>query len=158
MYIKPPPTLVLSLDLAFVFTPFNPKCQQNHEALHWHSPFFTVNPTESIKPKFSWSSALSARPTCLYPQLSMRIPTTSYPVTQQTRSCPVPPLSSPCLRAQEILDGFPKGCKVRLESYRGRLYTTFICLNSKWKSSSQFPLISIAFKNIIYNLVSQLSG
>ena len=55
-------------------------------------------------------------------------PITSYPVTQQTHSLPVPPLSSPCQRAQEMLDGFPKGSNGRLESYRGLLYTTLISL------------------------------
>ena len=46
-----------------------------------------------------------------------------------THSLPVPPLSplsSPCQRAQEMMDGFPKGSNARLESYLGWLYTTFI--------------------------------
>ena len=55
-------------------------------------------------------------------------PITFYPITQQTHSLPVPPLFRPCQRVQEMLDGFPKGSNGRLESYRGRLYTTFICL------------------------------
>ena len=143
MYNKPPPTLVLSLDLAFVFTPFN-QVPTEPWSISLTLPFFIVNPTDSIKTKFSWSSTLSGRPTCLYPQLGMRIPTTPYPVTQQTHSRPVPPLSSHCQRAQVMLGDFPKGSNGRLESYRGRLYPTFICLNSKWKWCPQFPLIPIA--------------
>ena len=45
--------------------------------------------------------------------------------SQPPRPAPLP-LSSPCQRAQEMMDGFPKGSNARLESYRGWLYTTFI--------------------------------
>ena len=47
--------------------------------------------------------------------------------SQPPRPAPLP-ISGPCKRAQEMLDGFPKGSNERLESYRGLLYTTFISL------------------------------
>ena len=69
-----------------------PKCRQNHEALHRHSPFFIVNPRQHQNQVLQifclkWETNVSLSPTW-YGK-----PITSYPVTQQTHSLPVPPLS-----------------------------------------------------------------